>query len=355
MAWPAHTRSNARVCALLARRWRSTARTLGRDVARDTGRFAGHNVSRYIAGYAARQLACAAASLWFGLMGLGLPGSAKAGTVPPPDRAVALAPHIVELVFAAGAGHTLVGVVQGSDYPEAARSIANVGDGTRLNAERLLSLAPDVVIGWQPAPLRSLLPLLAAQHIDVVYSDPQRLDEIARDIARLGTVLGTRDIALAHAASLAARVQALRDRYQGAPPVRVFVQVGQDPLYSLGETSIVSDALKICGGVNVMGPSGLAAPRTSVEGVLATQPDVILAGVSSEPERAMLTTFWRARGWPAMPADSGHRIITLDADALYRATPRMIDATEQLCLRLDQVRAMMTDTQKRNGTLTHDP
>ena len=303
----------------------------------------------------ARHMACAAVNLWFGLMGMGVAGGAHAAAGPNRDRAVALAPHIVELVFAAGAGHTLVGVVQGSDFPEQARSIANVGDGMRLSAERLLSLAPAVVIGWQPAPLRSLLPLLAARHITVIYSDPQRLDEIAQDIARLGTVLGTGDIARARAASLVARVQGLRDRYRHAAPVRVFIQVGQGPLYSLGETSIVSDALKTCGGVNVMGASGLAAPRTSVEGVLATQPDVILAGISNEPERAALVNFWRMRGWPATPADSEHRIVTLDADALYRATPRMIDATEQLCLRLDQVRAMMTDTQKRNGTLTHDP
>lgn len=327
MAWMEHTRGNARVCS-----W----------IAQGTPPVAQHTARAVI-------------SLWFGLMGMGLTGSVNAGEATHHDRAVALAPHIVELVFAAGAGHTLVGVVQGSDYPEQARSIANVGDGTRLNAERLLSLAPGVVIGWQPAPLRSLLPLLAAHHIAVVYSDPQRLDEIAQDIARLGTELGTRDIAQVTAASLQARVQALRDRYRHAAPVRVFVQVGQDPLYSLGETSIVSDAVKTCGGVNVMGATGLAAPRTSVEGVLATQPDVILAGTSTAQERAVLTNFWRMRGWPAMPADSTHRIITLDADALYRATPRMIDATEQLCLRLDQVRAMMIDTQKRNGTLTNDP
>jgi len=218
-----------------------------------------------------------------------------------------------------------------------------------------LAVAPDIVIGWQPAPLRSLLPLLAAQGITVVYSDPQRLDDIARDIERLGALLGTPDVARAQATALRIRLQALRERYRNAAPVRVFVQVGQDPLYSVGGASIISDALRTCGAVNVMGKTGLIAPRTSVEGVLATRPDAIVSGTSSESERSALLMYWRERGWPAAPAERAQRIVTLDADTLYRATPRMIEATEDLCQRLDQVRAMMTGNHIRNGTLTHDP
>lgn len=299
-------------------------------------------------------------------------------------RAVALAPHITELVFAAGAGDRLVGTVQGSDFPPAARQIANLGDGTRLSAEALLSLRPQLVIGWQPAALRSLLPLLQSREIAVVYSDPRRLQDIAPEIERLGALLGTADGARARAAPLREQVYALQARYASALPVRVFVQVGLSPMYSVNAQSIITDALRTCGAVNVMAASNMAAPLTSVEGVLSTQPDVILAGVSSPVARRALVDFWRARGWPhrqpnkatdaATKADADDRanadvqadanagadagadarIITLDADALYRATPRMIEATAQLCLRLDRVRAMMQDAQKRNGTITHD-
>lgn len=305
-------------------------------------------------------------------------------------RAVALAPHITELVFAAGAGDRLVGTVQGSDFPPAARQIANIGDGTRLGAEALLSLRPQLVIGWQPAALRSLLPLLQSREIGVVYSDPRRLQDIAPEIERLGALLGTADHARARAAPLREQVDALQARYASALPVRVFVQVGLSPMYSVNAQSIITDALHTCGAVNVMAASNMSAPLTSVEGVLSTQPDVILAGVSSPPARQVLLDFWRTRGWPRSrqgtatdattkavananadakadadadayaglkadaDADADARIITLDADALYRATPRMIEATAQLCLRLDRVRAMMQDDQKRNGTITHD-
>ncbi len=270
------------------------------------------------------------------------------------DRAVALAPHIVELVFAAGAGHTLVGVARGSNYPDTAKSIQGVGDGTRLSAEHVLALRPDLVIGWQPAPLRTLVPLLAAQHIDVVYSDPQRLQDIGPDIERLGALLGTAPQARRASMSLAARLDALRTRYRDATPVRVFIQVSQEPLYSVGESSIVSDALRICGAVNVMGQTGIVAPRTSVESVLATQPDAILAGTLDAADRQALVKFWRSRGWPASVDETDGRIITLNADTLYRATPRLIDATEALCGQLEGVRAMMRDTPKRMDKPNHD-
>lgn len=269
-------------------------------------------------------------------------------------RAVALAPHIVELVFAAGAGHLLVGVARGSNYPDTATSIQSVGDGTHLSAEHLLALRPDLVIGWQPAPLRALLPLLQAQRIDVVYSDPQRLQDIGPNIERLGALLGTTPQAHRQSMALAARLDALRAQYRNATPVRVFIQVAQDPLYSVGETSIVSDALRTCGAVNVMGQTGIVAPRTSVESVLATQPDAILAGTLDEPDRQDLVRFWRSRGWPTQAAESDARFITLNADTLYRATPRLIDATETLCRQLQSVRAMMRDTQKRMDTPNHD-
>lgn len=263
-------------------------------------------------------------------------------------RAVALSPHIVELMFAAGAQATLVGVAQGSDYPPAAQSLPVIGDGNKPDPERLLSTRPDVVLAWLAPPLRSLLPLLAAQHIEVVYSDPRTLNDIAQEIEHLGQVFGTQAVATPAAQAVTQRIEALRARHANATPVRVFIQVGNAPLYSVGESSIISDALRVCGGVNVMGATGLVAPRTSVEGVLATRPDAILTGVSNAYEAQAVQTFWRNQGWPR-DREADARIIALSADALYRATPRLIDATETLCERLDALRTISLDRTQSPG------
>ena len=67
----------------------------------------------------------------------------------PPKRVVTLAPSLTELVFAAGAGASLVGTTALSDYPEAARRIARIGDAGRLDVERVLTMKPDLVLVWQ--------------------------------------------------------------------------------------------------------------------------------------------------------------------------------------------------------------
>src|SRR4030095_1744410 len=66
----------------------------------------------------------------------------------PAQRVVSLAPHATELLFAAGAGARIVGVMAGSDYPEAARALPVVGTSSALDLERILMLRPDLIVTW---------------------------------------------------------------------------------------------------------------------------------------------------------------------------------------------------------------
>lgn len=254
----------------------------------------------------------------------------------PPARVIALAPHIVELVYAAGAQDRLAAVVGGSDFPPEAATLTCLGDGTRLSAERVLGLRPGLVLAWQPAPLRSLLPWLNRHNIPVAYIAPLTLDAVADAVEQLGDRLGTAAIARPRANALRQRIATLRTRHSHDAPVRIFVQLDTSPMFSLGGSSIVTDALRICGGVNVMADTAIAALMTSVEGALATRPQAILTGA----DEAATQAFWRdagflSEGWAA------ERIIALPADALYRPGPRLVDATEKLCERLAAIRQLV--------------
>ena len=67
----------------------------------------------------------------------------------PARRIVSLAPHVTELLYAAGAGDKVVGVVQYSDYPEAAKKVARVGGYTSVDMEKVVALKPDLVLAWK--------------------------------------------------------------------------------------------------------------------------------------------------------------------------------------------------------------
>ena len=69
----------------------------------------------------------------------------------PAQRVVSLAPHLTELLFAAGAGAQVVGVLRHSDFPPEARALPLVGDDAALDLERILALRPDLALGWPSA------------------------------------------------------------------------------------------------------------------------------------------------------------------------------------------------------------
>lgn len=253
----------------------------------------------------------------------------------PAMRAISLAPHATELIYAAGAGGRLVGVARGSDYPPAAGALPSVGDGLAPDPERVAALRPDLVIGWLPGGAAPLLPVLRALRVPLYYSDPRTLRDIPRAVEDMGTLFGTQAVAAPAAAALRARIDALAARYAGRRPVRVFVQAGREPLYTLNGTSIVSDALRLCGGVNVFADAPVTAPQVSAEAVLAARPDAVVAGSANPASLDATAAAWRALGLPA--ALAGH-VVGIDADMLYRPGPRLIGATEKLCAALDAAR-----------------
>ncbi|ADP13865.1 periplasmic binding family protein 1 [Achromobacter xylosoxidans A8] len=253
----------------------------------------------------------------------------------PARHAVTLAPHATELVFAAGAGDRIAATIRGSDYPPAARQLPVIGDGTQPDPERVAAVRPDLLIAWQPAAAAPLARVMDKLGVPVFYSDPQTLAAIPDAVERMGTLFGTEAQARPAAQALRARLDALAARYAGRRPVRVFVQAGLDPIYTLNNSSIVSDALRVCGGVNVFGQAPVVAPQVTLESVLAARPEAVLAGISRPQDAARNLAAWQALGLPA--ARLGH-VYGVDADALYRPGPRLIDAAETICADLDRLR-----------------
>lgn len=253
----------------------------------------------------------------------------------PARRAITLAPHATELVYAAGAGDYLAATIRGSDYPPAARQVPVIGDGTQPDAERVAAVRPDLLIAWQPTAAQPVVRVMDKLGVPVFYSDPLTLAAIPDAVERMGVLFGTQAQAQPAAAQLRARLAALAARYAGRRPVRVFIQAGLEPIYTLNDSSIVSDALRICGGVNVFGQAPIVAPQVSLEGVLAARPEAVLAGVSRPEDTARNLAAWQALGLPA--ARLGH-VYGVDADALYRPGPRLIDAAEAICADLDRLR-----------------
>ncbi|MGN6669734.1 MAG: cobalamin-binding protein [Trinickia sp.] len=257
----------------------------------------------------------------------------------PARRVVALAPHAVELAYAAGGGSKLVGAVSYSDYPSAAKTLPRVGSNTSLDLERIVALKPDLLIVWRHGNNARQLDRLHALGIPVYHSEPRRLDGVANDLIALGTLLGTESQARAAAAAYRGKIAALRERYAGRPPVSVFFEVWADPLMTLNGTHIVSDVVSLCGGRNVFDKLAPLVPTVSTEAVVAADPEAIVTtsqGATNHGATLPSLAAWRA--WPRMTAVARGNLFAIDGDLITRPAPRLAQGAEQLCRDLELAR-----------------
>ncbi|MDO9025607.1 cobalamin-binding protein [Zwartia sp.] len=253
----------------------------------------------------------------------------------PAQRVITLSPHATELVFAAGGGERIVATVNASDFPPAARTLPRIGDGLSPNPERVLLTRPDLVIGWQPSQFSSLSSLA----IPTFLSNPKTLKSIPDSIEILGNLLGTSETANTRAASLKQTLERLKQYTSTKTPVRVFIQVGDEPEYTLNRSHLLSHLIEQCGGINIFSAAAATAPKISAESVLSQKPDLILLGrigATAEPTTdSSALSYWRRLNLPAAMLG---QIFVMDSDVLYRPGPRLIEAAETICSLIQQAR-----------------
>lgn len=263
------------------------------------------------------------ASLLLGLL-LGLPAAADA------QRVVSLAPSLTEIMLELGAGAQLAGVLDGAPRPPQIAQLPSLGRYGQLDIETLIGLNPDLILLWPdsiPPAQRAQLDRLG---IATIVAEPRSLEELAGQLELIGAAVGHAGRGRQLASELRAGMAELQARYAGRPPLRLFYQVWDQPLYTLGGTQIINDALRLCGAQNVFADLSLPAPQVSIEAVLARDPDLILVG---PPHRRL---DWQA--WPQLRAVREGRVLVLPDEGIERPSFQMLQATRKLCAALDRLR-----------------
>lgn len=254
----------------------------------------------------------------------------------PAQRIVSLAPHITELLFAAGAGDVVVGAVNYSDYPPEATRLANVGSAESLNLEAIAALQPDLVVAWKSGNSGLQLEQLGRLGLPVFYSEPRRLEDIASNLKRLGRLAASENSANAAATRFNKHYRQLEARYSRAEPVKVFYEIWHQPLMTVGGQHLISQVIKLCGGHNIFSNLTALAPTVNPEAVLAADPEVIIAS-GMAAQRPEWLDQWRA--WPQLAAVKNRQLYFIPPDLIQRHTPRVLEGAERMCEQLEQARA----------------
>jgi iron complex transport system substrate-binding protein len=258
----------------------------------------------------------------------------------PARRIVSLAPNITELLFTAGAGDRLIAAVEFSDYPPAARQLPRVGDAFHVDYERVLQLAPDLIISWQdgtPAAVVAELRRLKQPVRELRIGD---LDDVALALRELGTWAGTSTEADRVAKDYLWRLAALRATHASDKHVTVFFEISQTPLYTVNDHHPISEVIRLCGGRNIFADLNELAPAVGIESVLARNPDVIL--VADDEPNAL--AYWQR--WPQLTAVRERNLYTVSSDRISRTTVRILEGADQIC-------KVLADARQRRAAASH--
>ena len=253
------------------------------------------------------------------------------------SRIVTLAPNLTELVFAAGAGTSLVGVSAYSDYPAEALQLPLVGDAFMLDQEQLALLQPDLLLVWQSGTPTHVVDELRRTGYRIEVIRTRSLDDIATALTRIGTLTGHTEDAAEVVRTYVKGLRSLEERNRNKSSLRVFYQVSKRPLFTVNGEHYVSELIDICGGSNVFVDLNDLAPAIDVEAVIERNPEVMLASTDAGTDAFDV---WQQ--WPHIAANRYGNQFLMPADEIGRATPRLLIAGEAVCDALDIARERKT-------------
>ncbi|MBF0448147.1 MAG: cobalamin-binding protein [Magnetococcales bacterium] len=264
----------------------------------------------------------------------------------PAQRIVSLSPHATEMLFAAQAGSRIVGTVDFSNHPPAARSIVRVGGYHQLDLEKIYGLKPDLIIAWAGGNARHEVQSLMDLHIPVFVSEPHRVMDILTEIEKISQLTGTRERTGPVLDQLARRWSDLKKEPDRHRPIRVFYQLWNAPMMTVNRQHIISDLIRQCGGENIFSELPALIPKIGQEAVIEADPDVIIASGMSQ-ERPEWLDQWRQ--WSALQAVRSKQLFFIPPDLIQRHSPRILEGAQILCDLLEQVRRKRAAVQSGNG------
>ena len=243
------------------------------------------------------------------------------------DRIVSLAPNLTEIVYAVGAGDWLVGDTEYCNYPEEAKKVAKIGDTIHPSIERIIALKPQIVLVSTASQLEAFTKQLDQQKIAVYVTNPQSLEDVFRSIQTLGDIFGQHDRGANVVAELRKRADAVETATKHVKPLRVFYQVYEQPLYTIGREAFLTDLVRRAGGVSVTSDVPGGFPRLSDEAALASKPEAIILQTGGSMGSGNSTVAAPLKNSPAVLSN---RVYKINDDHLSRPGPRLVDGLEEM-------------------------
>ncbi|WP_081945506.1 cobalamin-binding protein [Thalassotalea sp. ND16A] len=251
------------------------------------------------------------------------------------QKIIALAPHVVEVLFDLGVGERIVATTEHSDFPAQALDIPRIGNYARLKIEQILAHQPDLIIAWRTGNPSDDLQRLEQLGLNIVYSDPVNLSDVAKEFRLFGQLTGKATIAEQKAQSFEQSLNALQQKYQDKQDIKVFYELWSKPLTTVAKNAWPQQHLSICGASNPFVNLVNDYPQINIEQIIVADPDLIIQPMSQgEPNPDAID--WQK--FPQVNAAKHQQLLQPNSDMLHRMSYRLLTELELLCENIDNSR-----------------
>jgi iron complex transport system substrate-binding protein len=247
----------------------------------------------------------------------------------PPKRIISLAPNITEILFSLGLDEEIVGVSIHCNFPEKAKSKIRVGSYISLDFERIVSLKPDLIIATGAGNTRDMVERLEKLGFSTYVIFPKKFNDVLRSIGHISQVVDREKEGMEIVKEMKRRRQRVVELTQRLPRPKVFLEIGEAPIVTVGKNSFGDDLIRLAGGENIAGKEKEMYPRLGVEEILKRSPEVILiTSMNSKEDYEKILQEWSR--WQTIPAVKHGRVYLIDSDLVDRPSPRIIDGLEEI-------------------------
>ena len=247
----------------------------------------------------------------------------------PVKRIISLAPSITEILFALGLNEEIAAITKFCDYPEAALSKPRIGGFVNPDTEKIVSLKPDLIIGIRDGNRMDTVDRLNDFGFPVYLIDPKGFDGVLGTIKNIGEVVGREKESRRLMKDMVDKRENMIALSRSLSKPKVFFQVGDVPLITVGKGTLADDLIRLAGGRSISENESESYPSYSIETILAKAPEIIImSSMESKKDRTNLIKRWQ--NWKTIPAVKMNAIHVVDSNLVDRPTPRIVEGLETL-------------------------
>lgn len=256
-----------------------------------------------------------------------------------PAKIICLTEESVETLYLLGREELIAGVSQYVERPpEAKTKHPTVTQFIRSDIEQIVSMAPDLVIGFSDLQ-KDIASQLIGRGLNVFVTNQRSLSEILNNILLLGRMIGEADKAQKLVDAFKQKLDAFKARKLPRRP-RVYFEEWDHPNYS--GIQWVSELIEACGGENIFkDKSGAMARDREVthEEIIKRNPEIIFGCWCGKPVK--LDSFEKRPGFEAVSAVQNKFIWELDPAIFLQPGPALfVDGLDQMFEKIQKVAAL---------------